>query len=107
MNVIDQIGLLNSQIKDLEAKRDNLLAGLGDLKVGDRQAGERYVLEVTPNKRFDAATAERVLSKAKFNKILKQVPDSALARKALTGEEYEACQKLIGIKRNIKEYADA
>jgi hypothetical protein len=98
----EQIADLNAQIKKLKEKRDELIGGF---EVGAYDGGD-YVLEVTVDRRFNAAQAEKVLSKSLFNKICKKVPDSKLAHKYLTGEQYASCQKINGTKATLKKVED-
>lgn len=98
--IIARAFALRAQAKANEAEAKELLASLGDVDVDTYAVGD-YQVKVTPTKRFDAATAKRNLTPAEFAKILKKVPDSALA-KAVLDERYEACQKDYGVTVKIE-----
>jgi len=96
---------LKRQITDLEQQYDDLLDSLGQLEVGNYPAGD-FILKVTPNVRFDAATAKKRLTPEEFAAILVPTPNSALAKKVLGDERYPAAQKTYGVKRQIVPVTD-
>lgn len=96
---IARINALRTQAASDLAEAKELIASLGDLVADDYAVGD-FRVKVTPTKRFDAATAKRNLTDTEFNKILKKVPDSALA-KAVLDEKYELCQKTYGMTVSI------
>lgn len=93
---------LDKQVKEVTAE---LQALQGSLAMGLHSDGE-YVVDVKPRVRFDAATAKNALSDALFQSILVAKPDSSLAKKMLTGYEYEACQRQVGIIATVKKVQD-
>lgn len=88
---IKRIGILKASIKAQEQEIEDLLASLGSLERGRSVHGD-WILDVSPSKRFDAATAKKNLSEKDYKRILLPTPNSALA-KALLGDDYEKCQK--------------
>jgi hypothetical protein len=99
----DEIGLkihrLRQEAKRLTEVADRLLEEL-DLSEGSYISGD-FIIKVRPTVRFDAATAERNLSPEDFKSILKEKPDSALA-KALLGEKYSKTQKVYGLTKSVE-----
>lgn len=90
---------LKIQAASLIEEADEILDSLGDLPVGQYPAG-KWILQLTPTVRFDAATASRNLTKKQFDSILKPTPNAALA-KALLGDDYKKTQKTYGVTRKI------
>lgn len=97
---IKRIGVLRASIRAQEEEVKDLLASLGDLEDGKSVHGD-WILDVSPTRRFDAATAKKHLTKKQYESILLPKPDSALA-KALLGDDYEKTQKTYG--KTIKVY---
>lgn len=94
------------QIKDLQDTLENLYALLPQSqKAGAYPAGE-YVLKVRDNYRFDPTTAAQNLPASKVKAISVSKPDSALARRVLSGADYERCQKKVGVVREVEEVTD-
>lgn len=91
---IARIGQLREGIKAYEKEIEDLIVSLGPLPEGKDVYGD-WILDVKPNKRFDARTAKENLTKKEYQSILKPKPDSALA-KALLEDRYELCQKVHG-----------
>lgn len=96
---IQRIGMLRASIRAQEEEVKDLIASLGDLEVGKSVHGD-WILDVQPNKRFDAATAKKNLTPAQLKKVSLPTPNSALA-KALLGEDYSLCQKEYGTKVSV------
>ena len=99
-----RIKALREQAKALTDEASELAKSL-DLSVGNHPAG-RYIVQVQEVKRFDAATAKRVLTPELFNAILVPKPDASLAKKMLTGYELDQCKKDYGTKVLINEVKD-
>lgn len=102
--VLAQIEDNKAKIKALTEANNDLFASIpGSSEAGTVITGERFIFEVVPNYRFDTATAQKALSATKFKKITKSVADSTLAKKFLTGDEYQLCQAMVGTKKIVKE----
>lgn len=88
-----------AQIKEWKAERDALTStlDLGLVSEGD------IVAEVKETVRFDAATAKSALTPELFNAICVTTPSASLAKKVLTGLEYEDCQRVTGRSITFKE----
>ena len=93
---------LDKQVKDVNAELQNLRKGL---ELGLQSDGD-YVVDVRPSMRFDAATAKKNLDDALFQAILVSKPDSAQAKRMLTGYEYELCQRQVGVLATVKKVQD-
>lgn len=93
---------IKAQIKSLEEDYKNLLDSLGELTPDKYVAGD-FIVEVTPNRRFDEATAKRNLPPETFGRILKPKPDSGLAKALLDDEQYALCQRDYGVRKTIKK----
>lgn len=104
-NLIDKIGKISDQIKELEAQKKELIDQLGPLEY-DTYAGKDYRLVVEVNRRFDAGTAKTSLTKKQYESILKLTPDNALAKATLTPEQYAKCQRVFAPKKTFKRYED-
>ena len=102
---VARIARLKEQISLLETEVEDLYESLGDLEVRDYPAGE-YILRVTPNRRFDAATAKKALTEDEYAGILKLTPNSALAKATLDDDLYRACQRDYGLRRTIVRVED-
>lgn len=102
-DIVDRIGDVKQEIKELEAREQELWDQLGELEVGQSVTGSRFGLTVSANVRFDAATAKRNLTKKQFEAICKMTPNSALA-KAVLEEDYHKTQRTSGVKRDVKPY---
>jgi len=72
----------------------------------DKYAAGNYILSVSRQHRFDAVTAERVLTKAKFNSILKPKPDAALAKAILNAADYAKTLKATSVILQAKPVTD-
>lgn len=103
--VVARAAKIKAEIQGLTEEYNELLDSLGTLEARNYPAGD-YILAVTPNRRFDAATAKRVLPASKFESILTLKPDTTLARKVLDESEYALCQKDHGVRREIKKVED-
>ena len=106
MNQLEQIVRVQEQLKDAEDKVKELKSELDaltiDLEFG-AYATDTHEIKYVPVRRFDAATAEKVLSKTAFSKILEKKPSSTLAKRVLTGDQYEQCQREAGTRMTVKE----
>lgn len=100
---IGRIAELNAEIKAMQAEVEDLYSTLPQSSVPGKYNAGDYILTVTPTRRFDAKQAEKVLSVAKYKKILVPKVDSAQAKKVLTGDEYTACQAVTGNRRTISK----
>lgn len=89
----ETIKSLDSEIKAYQSKLE-----MG-LQVSDD--GE-YVVDVKPTVRFDAATAKEILTDELYDMICEKKPTSTLAKRVLTGEEYDDCQKVVGVSAVVK-----
>lgn len=94
-----KVYLLRQEAKSLEEAADRLLDDLW-LEKGEYISGD-YIISVTPTVRFDPATAERNLKPDEFQKILKTVPDSRLAKAVLGEARYKTTQKTYGFTRKV------
>lgn len=63
----------------------------------DKYPAGNYILKVWRQHRFDASTASRVLPKAKFEKILKLMPNAALAKAVLSPQDYAKTLKTTSV----------
>ena len=104
---IQKIQSLREEEKDLSNKLDALKQersayedSLG-FDTGTHAVGD-FIVDVKPTVRFDAATAKANLDKKYYDAICESKPSSALAKKILTGYEYENCQKVVGTRITIK-----
>lgn len=89
--IIRDIYTLRAQIKELEEQEQTLRDELGDLEYGQESVGP-FVVKVSPNRRFDAARAKKVLTEKEYETILVQRPDSKIA-KARFPEKFEQMQR--------------
>lgn len=107
IKIVSQIAAKKALIKSLEEDVENLYAVLpASTELGAHVFGD-YILEVTPNKAFNAAQAKRVLSAEKYAALLVSKVDTTQAKKVLTGDEYEACQATRGNpRRTVKAVTD-
>jgi hypothetical protein len=97
---------LRTEAKSMMAEADEILDGYKFDQIRDYPAGD-FILKVEPNRRFDASTAKRNLSEDVYTSILVPTPNSTLAKKVLTEDQYRAAQKDYGIKRSIVPVTDA
>lgn len=93
---------IKAEIKALEEEYATLMDSLGELTPDKYVAGD-FIVEVTPNRRFDEATAKRNLPPETFGRILKPKPDSGLAKALLDDEQYALCQRDYGVRKTIKK----
>lgn len=100
-----KVALLRQEAKFLNDKADELLNELGLNKPGVYISGD-YLIKVRPTVRFDAPTAERNLSPEEFKSILKEKPDSALAKAVLGDDKYKMTQKTYGVTRTVERVED-
>lgn len=91
---------LRAEAKAAEEEAKELLAELQDeLEVGTQVIGP-YLVNAIETKRFDAALAEKALTKAEYASILKQVPDAKKAE-VLYPKKFEKCRKTYGLTVRI------
>ena len=100
--IADLKALIAAQTEEIE----NLYASLPQSKKIDTYPAGRYILRVTDNRRFDPATAIKALSAAKVKAISVSKPDSATAKRVLSGDDYAKCQRSFGVKREVIEVTD-
>lgn len=91
MHLIDQIGRITEEIRSLELAKKELIAQLGSLDI-DSYAGERFLLQVQPNRRFDKVMARKNLTPQQYESILVPTPDSTKAKEVL-GDDYYLTQR--------------
>jgi len=103
-SIVRRIYLLREQAKACTDEARDLANSL-DLEIGSHAAGQ-FVVQVQAVKRFDAATAKKALGDDLYRGICTLQPDTKVAKKLLTGYEYEECQKVTGTKVLIKEVTD-
>lgn len=83
---------LRAEKSRIEKELKKATAEFHDMHVGDIEVHGAFRVVAQPNRRFDAALAEEVLTKAQFTKVSKRVAQGILV-KAHYPELYEACQK--------------
>ena len=103
---IARIADLKALVKAQEEEIEDLYASLPQAQKIDTYPAGRYILKVSDNRRFDPATAAKALPASKVKLILVSKPDSALAKKVLSGDDYSKCQRSYGFKREILEVTD-
>lgn len=94
---------LNDQIKELETRQKEIkeLVGLNTPQVV--VVDDNTVLALVPNRSFSAALAQELLPPDLFEQICVSKPDTTLAKKFLTGQEYEELMATNGVKWTWKE----
>lgn len=97
--------LLRKEAERNLALADELLDSLGELGSKDYPAG-RFILKVTPTRRFNASEAQKNLTTEEFESIHERVPTSAAAKRVLGDERYAATQKVYGQTRKIVPVED-
>lgn len=105
-DTVAAIARTRDQIKELQEHVEDLYATLPQSQKAGAYPAGRYILKVRDNYRFDAATAIKVLPTIVLQSILVSKPDSAQARKVLSGDDYAKCQKKIGVVREVEEVTD-
>lgn len=83
---------LRAEKSRIEKELKEATAAFHEMNVGDIAVHGSFRVVASPNRRFDAALAEEVLSKAQFTKVSKRVAQGILI-KAHYPELYEQCQK--------------
>ena len=109
MDFVDTVAMIartKAQIKELQDQMENLFSLLPQSQTAGAYPAGDYVLKVRDNYRFDADTAVRNLPAAKVKAISVSKPDSVMARRLLTGAEYERCQKKEGVIREVEAVTD-
>lgn len=92
----ERLAVLKASKDAIEAEMDAIRSKYEDVPEDTYVAGD-YILKVWRMHRFDAATASRVLTKAKFESILKAVPNAALAKAILSPTDYAKTLKATAI----------
>jgi len=92
-------------ISKLESEVEDLYALL-DLNEPTVLVEDGLVLEVTENWRFDPETARKNLTRKQVLDISVAKPDSRLAKKTLSEDDYLKAQKYVGLRRTIKPITD-
>ena len=109
MDFVDHVAVIartKSQIKELQDQLENLYAALPQSqKPGSYPAGD-YILKVRDNFKFDPATAAKALTDEQVAAISVAKPDATQARKVLSGNDYERCQKRFGVIREVVAVTD-
>ena len=100
--IADLKALIAAQTEEIE----NLFASLPQSKKIDTYPAGRYILKVTDNRRFDPTTAAKSLPPSKVQAISVSKPDSTLAKRVLSGDDYAKCQRSFGVKREVLEVTD-
>lgn len=111
MNTLEKLFELQQQKKELAAQAKQLD---GEIKALQSSLPEglstsedgMYVVDVRPSMRFDAATAKKNLTEELYNAICELKPSSTMAKKVLTGFEYEDCQRVVGVTATVKKASD-
>lgn len=103
---VARIADLKALVKAQEEEIEDLYASLPQASKIDTYPAGRYILKVSDNRRFDPNTAMKALSAAKVKAISVSKPDSTLAKKVLSGDDYAKCQRSFGVKREIVEVTD-
>ena len=106
--VAGRIRDLRAQAKACEEEAKSLSEQLLEkthFGVGNHAAG-RFLVQVQEVKRFDAATAKKTLGEELFRGICTLQPDTRVAKRVLTGQEYQDCQRVSGTKVLVKEVTD-
>lgn len=86
-NLRDEIKAHQVEITELVAEH------FSSLNVGESLAAGRYIVQATPNVRFDPALAAKVLTPEEFSAILESVPSSKKAKEMLSPARYAETQK--------------
>lgn len=103
---LGQIQDAKQQIKVLEDRVEALYSTLPEAGKPDTYPAGRFILTVRENKRFNEGQARKVLPPEVFSSILVPKADTTMAKKKLTGDQYEACQLSMGYTRTLKEVTD-
>lgn len=104
-DIVARAFMLRAQAKACESEANDLLDSLGNLDIRNYPFGD-YILKIEANKRFDGSTAKANLPTELFEAILVPTPNSTVAKRVLSGDNYAACQKDYGVKRSIVEVTD-
>lgn len=102
---IQRAAMLKAQAKELEIEANELLDSLGDLPIDNYVAG-RYILKVQPNRRFDPVVAKKNLTPEQYEAILVPTPNSTVAKRLLSGDDYAKAQREYAPKRTIVSVED-
>lgn len=94
-----------ARAKELEIEANDLLDSLGDLPIDNYVAGH-WILKVQPNKRFDPVIAKKNLTPEQYEAILIPTPNSTLAKRVLSGDDYALAQREYAPKRTIVAVED-
>jgi len=91
--------------KELEIEATELLDSLGDLPIDNYVAGH-WILKVQPNRRFDPVIAKKNLTEEQYEAILVPTPNSTVAKRILSGDDYALAQREYAPKRTIVPVED-
>lgn len=91
--ILEDKAALEAEEKDIKAQIRALVPG------PDTYAAGGYVLSVSPNRRFDTATAERILPAELLDLCKVAKVDPAAARGVLPPALYQQCMKQVGDDR--------
>lgn len=97
---------LGLEIKALTEKREEIRKAIGDLPLGPGIIDDDYRIIVTETRRFSPKLAKDLLTDEEYAKILVTKPDSALAKRKLSPEDYEALMAVSGQTWTAKERND-
>ncbi len=88
------------ELRELQAQAEKIATLVEERKEELRKLGAgRYLvggepaLDIVGGVAFDAQTAVEALTDEQYQSILLPKPDSKMAKRVLTGEQYERCQK--------------
>ena len=97
---VARINWIRAETKRLKAEEDELWDSLAIDDLGDLPAG-RFVVQVTPTRRFDPVMAEQALTSEQFVSILSTKPDGTKAKNLLSPADYTRCQREYGLTKKI------
>ena len=102
----ERLAVLKASKEAIEAEMDAIRSKYENVPEDKYVAGD-YVLKVWRQHRFDAATASRTLTKAKFQSILKLMPNAALAKAVLSPQDYAKTLKSTAVILTPTRITDA
>lgn len=100
-----RVFLLRKQAAACEAEAKEILERYTFEKDEAFSAGD-FIVRVNRTRRFDPALAKRNLSPEAYAKTLVTKPDSTLAKKVLSEDDYRASQREFGFTVRIEEVTD-
>lgn len=102
---LERIYRKKKQIKQIEQEVEDLYESMGELDPDNYVAGD-YIFKLSANRKFDPTTAKKVLTPAEYKKVLKSVPNAALARAVLDEDTFAMTQKVVGVRREVVRVED-